>query len=248
MIPNEQWVTEKFRFYNAKYFNGKLPFPTFRVIPLPSRKLGEYFLDGKYNPFNHKIFSIRNKNGVLSISNKYSRSEKDWENTLIHEMIHMYIQRVMLYYPSDAHGKEFQSLANRINQDGWNISEKNDINATMTNYNGENTDSEAPTFDNQSILCLIENPSGTTYKYWACKAENDNMDDFIAKAQSISGVTSVKFYRCGSNILDSLTSDPATLFGFGGMTLHDAITALCNYAGTTERELNFRGLTLIKSA
>ena len=68
MIPNEQWVTEKFRFYNAKYFNGKLPFPTFRVIPLPSRKLGEYFLDGKYNPFNHK------KNTSAYIMQKFLRS------------------------------------------------------------------------------------------------------------------------------------------------------------------------------
>ena len=52
----------------------------------------------------------------------FDRSDKDFCNTILHEMIHLYIRQNNIKDTRPHHGKVFYQIADRINQYGWNIS------------------------------------------------------------------------------------------------------------------------------
>lgn len=110
------WLENSFDAYNKKYWKGKLRKPTFEICRTRTL-LGQfsYRLD-PYRP----VWKIR-------ISNVYDRSEKDYANTLLHEMIHLYIRQNNIKDTSKHHGQRFYDEANRINRYGWNISRTDDI-------------------------------------------------------------------------------------------------------------------------
>ena len=90
--------------YNTKYFNGVLSMPNF-VLGKHRSRLGHYCIS---------------KNEIM-ISVFFKRSEDDFMQTLIHEMIHQYIQEQRII-DTGPHGRKFKSIAERINRDGWNNS------------------------------------------------------------------------------------------------------------------------------
>ena len=107
------YLEQKFNEFNSVYFKGELNKPTL-VIFKSKRLNGQY--SWKYNLKGELIKS------VIRISNYYKRSEFDFCNTLIHEMIHLYIRQNNIKDTRPHHGRVFYSIANRINKEGgWDI-------------------------------------------------------------------------------------------------------------------------------
>lgn len=109
MTPTIDYLIKYFDIYNVKYFYGKLPRPVFELNN-SIQWLGYY-----------RRISVDSRKIV--ISKAYEGPEVFFQNTLIHEMIHYYLD-----YIGDVdkgwrhiHGPNFKREATRINQDGWNI-------------------------------------------------------------------------------------------------------------------------------
>ena len=106
-----------FTAFNAQYFGSRLPEP--RLLVSSSRTLmGQYScrrmrrgLLGGYELSGHTI----------RVSDFYDLTERDYQQTLLHEMIHYYISYTHARDTS-AHGPLFRQLADRINAaGGWHI-------------------------------------------------------------------------------------------------------------------------------
>ncbi len=110
MIPTLEYVTQKFAEYNATIFNSELaPLPiklsrarTFVGITSYHRKRKLLGGEQKYN------FSLR-------FSTCFDLTESEWQDVIIHEMIHYYIGSRQIKDTS-AHGAVFRKMMNDINQ------------------------------------------------------------------------------------------------------------------------------------
>lgn len=110
MIPTIPYLEKKFNLYNAKYFNNKLRKPQF-AISNSRNSLGVCITHREYGiPVQYTI----------KVTKYYDRTEHEVDETLIHEMIHLYIRQFGII-DSSTHGYRFMSEAERINEDGWNI-------------------------------------------------------------------------------------------------------------------------------
>jgi hypothetical protein len=105
------FIAAAFHKFNKKYYDGKLETPMFAIV---HRKniLGQY---------QHKWPKI------IRISDYYDRSERDYHNTILHEMIHEFIRQNNIRDTRRHHGAVFYAEAERINRDGWNISRCDDV-------------------------------------------------------------------------------------------------------------------------
>ena len=113
------YLSEMFDFFNKEHFNNDLQKPKFEITHVKTY-LGQYayqrFWDGSL--LWH----------VIRISDRYNRSEDDVCNTLIHEMIHLYIRQNNIRDTRPHHGKVFYSIADRINREGgWHISRTDSV-------------------------------------------------------------------------------------------------------------------------
>ncbi len=103
MQPTLDYLVKYFHIYNEKYFNSILPLPRFSFTK-GRRYLGFYYSEWR----------------GISISLAWDAPDEFFQNTLIHEMIHYYLD-----YINDVdkipHGPKFKREAARINKDGWNI-------------------------------------------------------------------------------------------------------------------------------
>lgn len=120
-------MKQNFDFFNKKYFGGQLRAPRFSVNDCPEDLWGCYD-------------SATNK---LSLTQLYSRKEHAIQETMIHEMIHMFIITVKGVNPWFEHGPMFYSIANKINADGWNISAITNMTDDDVLYRGEKIPDEA---------------------------------------------------------------------------------------------------------
>ena len=120
MVPNLEWCKQNFAAFNNQYFGGKLPLPKFSYR-CPNNTWGIYNCDAEYDG-NGRITNIFNS-GEMAFTKLYDRDEKSVKSTLLHEMIHMYCVLVLKVMPK--HDNNFEQLATKIRQDGWDISEKN---------------------------------------------------------------------------------------------------------------------------
>lgn len=109
MIPTIDYIRQYFDIYNAKYFNSVLPYPQFELMKTK-------YLLGQYCPKECGGDKIR-------ITIAYEGAEIFFQNTLIHEMIHYYLNFIGDEDTGWArsHGPHFKREAARINKDGWNI-------------------------------------------------------------------------------------------------------------------------------
>jgi len=125
MIATIEFAQKWFPIYNKEYFDGELPTPKFELIK-KKRVLGEYQhcnkLDIFGNLLSQGIFADGTSANAIRLSVYYDRTERDLQQTLIHEMIHFYIDFKGIE-DNGSHGKEWTFLAERINkQGGWSIS------------------------------------------------------------------------------------------------------------------------------
>lgn len=132
MVPDKEWMVNNFNYFNKKYFNESLPTPKFSYNCQP-----ENWAVYRNNTAQYKGKQIikANDSGELAFNKGYYRTEWSFQNSLLHEMIHEYCVLILHILPE--HGKEFNQIAARINQDGWKISEKNDKSDSDVLINGE---------------------------------------------------------------------------------------------------------------
>ena len=120
MVLTLDFIAEKFAEFNEKYFNGELDTPEFKITHVKSY-LGLYHY--KYERYGYGLVE-----SVISISDMFDRSETDVCNTIIHEMIHLYIRQNHIKDTRPHHGRVFNSIADRINrQGGWHIARTDSI-------------------------------------------------------------------------------------------------------------------------
>lgn len=104
-----------FRQFNADYFGGELPMPRLALSKARTRlgtmacKCRRRLLKRVYTDF------------TIRISTYYACSEREYQETLLHEMIHYHIIYNQLKDTSP-HGPLFRSIMQRLNSEhGWHI-------------------------------------------------------------------------------------------------------------------------------
>ena len=117
MIPNIAYVRKKFEEFNHQCFEGSLP-----QIPIRMSNARNYLGAVQYKVKRNLVGSLEYSNLVLRISMRFDLPKKEVEDTILHEMIHLYIY-VNGIKDSSAHGEVFRLMMNEINTKfGRNIS------------------------------------------------------------------------------------------------------------------------------
>lgn len=110
MIATIPYIKEKFEEFNRQMFDGKLPMPAIE-LSRAKRSLGmcvakkRRTLLGKVELYDFK----------LRISSMFDLPEREMEDTIIHEMIHYYID-INKLKDSSAHGPLFRQMMESINK------------------------------------------------------------------------------------------------------------------------------------
>lgn len=121
MVANLINITMTFDECNMKYFDGKLPVPAFDLLH-SFRTCGYFHCDYEQGWFSRKLYNF-----CISITDYYDFTPKQFENIMVHEMIHYYLA----YFGLDkscSHGREFKKMAKRLNQSyNLNITKNIDI-------------------------------------------------------------------------------------------------------------------------
>ena len=112
---NQETLKAWFAQFNREYFNGQLPEP--RLLLSKSRtRLGSMSYQRK-----RSWGRTRNSDYTIRISTYYDCGEREWQNVMLHEMIHLYIASKHLRDTS-SHGKLFRQYMDYLNSNyGWNI-------------------------------------------------------------------------------------------------------------------------------
>lgn len=113
MVITIAFIESSFAKFNHMYFNNSLRTPKFEIMHTKSL-LGQFC-------FRYDDYKIR-------ISNYYARSEQDYNNTIIHEMIHQYIRQNKIRDTRPHHGRVFNEWADKINRlGGWHIARTDSV-------------------------------------------------------------------------------------------------------------------------
>lgn len=104
-------LREWFCRFNIDHFGGSLPVPRLAVSH-SKKSLGTYRCD------RHSVLGLRRKTGhCIHVSAFYDCTEREYQDVLLHEMIHYYIS--LRNIRDDApHGRRFREIMQRINAEG----------------------------------------------------------------------------------------------------------------------------------
>jgi hypothetical protein len=109
------FISTNFDKFNREYFKGELKTPRFEITHVRSY-LGQYSRSILFN------------DSVIRISDMYDRDETGYKQTILHEMIHLYIRQNNIKDTRAHHGCVFNSIADRINrQGGWTIARTDSV-------------------------------------------------------------------------------------------------------------------------
>lgn len=109
MIPDLAFVKDSFRRFNALMFSGRLPQPEFALTRARTFR-------GKMTWRTVRSWgSVRNTGFEMRVSVLFDLEKEDWEDVVIHEMIHLHIVANRLRDDS-AHGPLFRSIMAEINR------------------------------------------------------------------------------------------------------------------------------------
>ena len=156
------WFNE----FNDKYFDNELFMPTFQI------KQTKTYLGKAFGSRNHII-----------ISNYLDRTEKEFQNTFIHEMIHLWQWKK---YRDVNHGYTFKKKAAEINADGWHIKRCSATNGAKPSIM-KTDEVYIATFNYLNRNCYSKL---NAKNYYSC----------YRRFQRSGGVTNVKLYRCNNSV------------------------------------------------
>ena len=106
-----------FREFNRLYFGDNLPEPRF-VVNNARTRLGQYSCQRVRRGW---LWGTKTVGHTIKVSDYYDVPEREFQNVLLHEMIHFYISYKGIRDTSP-HGREFRRLMQWLNTEhGWHI-------------------------------------------------------------------------------------------------------------------------------
>jgi len=116
MQVTKEWMEKWFTEFNHDYFDDRLSLP--RLVLSKSRtRLGSMACKRKVQMFHSHLCDY-----AIHLSNYYDLSERQFQNVLLHEMIHYFISYTGLKDTSP-HGVVFRRMMDDLNRKyGWEIS------------------------------------------------------------------------------------------------------------------------------
>lgn len=144
------WLRTWFARFNAQYFDGVLPTPHFRIGHSRTR-LGSLSYKRKSRFGRTHYFDF-----TLGLSNYYNQTEHQFQNVLLHEMIHLSIACSGVEDTSP-HGLMFRGMMQRLNRDGWNIQ------VTTTTRGMEKSYTGSSNVIRQYLVLAIKMKDGRTF-------------------------------------------------------------------------------------
>ncbi len=110
MTPTVEYLEERFDTFNRMCFDGALP-----RVPIKLSSARSFVGRLQYRPVRDwRGRVVRKEDFVLRISTRFDLHEAEIEDTLIHEMIHLWIA-VSGIQDNSTHGREFRSKMKEIN-------------------------------------------------------------------------------------------------------------------------------------
>ena len=110
-----EWIEKWFTVFNKDYFGGKLPLPDLALSKSKTR-LGSMSCKHVTRFGRTKVYDF-----AIRISNYYDMTERQFQNVLLHEMIHYSIAYTGLK-DTAPHGVVFRGMADAMNKKyGWDI-------------------------------------------------------------------------------------------------------------------------------
>ena len=189
------YISEKFEKYNNLYFNGSLKTPKFKISN-SKRALGTLCISRRLN-----FYGEYTKEHTILISKYYDRTEKQYDNTLIHEMIHLYISQNDII-DNGSHGRRFKAECARINKYGWDLSRTTDISGWKLSEEAQKR------LDNK-----LSNATYSVFVYQMYDTDNTQFIFRVAKGKELTyynhlkytcKAAKVKYFKSNDNIFESL--------------------------------------------
>ena len=114
-VPTVAWMEEWFDRFNHDYFDGKLPRPRFRLSRARTR-MGTMSCKRRRRLMRTELYDF-----AIALSTYYRQTERQLQNTLLHEMIHYAIAYTGLR-DTAPHGIVFRGMMDNLNRKyGWDI-------------------------------------------------------------------------------------------------------------------------------
>ncbi len=115
-VIDETWLHASFDTFNRLYFNNALPCPRLSLSQSRTR-LGSMSCKHKLTWKGYRSYHF-----AIHVSTYYDQTERQYQNVLLHEMIHYYIAYKGIVDTSP-HGKVFRQMMKNLNEKyGWKIS------------------------------------------------------------------------------------------------------------------------------
>ena len=108
MLPTLTFMKQTFRRFNYEYFHGSLPTPTFKISS-SSVYMGTC---ARYPSVN--AYGASYNTYVITCSKYFDCPLEELENTMLHEMCHLWVFINHPYTTEPSHGPIWQSIANRV--------------------------------------------------------------------------------------------------------------------------------------
>ena len=170
-LPSIAELTQWFNYFNQRFFFGKLPIDIKIEYSSRQRAMGDW--SRKYNR--------------IRITDKYILTKKQYQEILIHEMIHAYETHVLR--KKCGHGMNFKAKAHMINHESnYNIT---------TRFNGELILANEKLIDDKIIL-VFKVPQG----YGIVKTNDKYFDRELTKCASYHN--DVKAFRIKGSAVERL--------------------------------------------
>ena len=189
------YISEKFEKYNNLYFNGSLKTPKFKISN-SKRALGTLSISRRLN-----FYGGYTKEHTISISKYYDRTEKQYDNTLIHEMIHLYISQNDII-DNGSHGRRFKAECARINKYGWDLSRTTDISGwKLSEAAQKRLDNKLSNATYEIIVYQMYDTDNTQFIFRVAKGKALNYYNHLKyKCKAVK----VKYFKSNDNIFESL--------------------------------------------
>ena len=126
VVIDEAWLHASFDTFNRLYFDNALPRPRLSLSQSRTR-LGSMSCKHKLTWRGYKSYHY-----AIHVSIYYNQTERQYQNVLLHEMIHYYIAYKGIVDTSP-HGKVFRQMMKNLNEKyGWEISVSSRMSQTKT--------------------------------------------------------------------------------------------------------------------
>ena len=119
-------MEKTFRSCNQMYFNGCLKLPKF-AIKRKADFIGLFTCDNTRVQLREgKLYYIRRNQPTIVFNMEYATiCDEEFENTIVHEMVHQWVFQNYAYVVRKGHGKEFHAMCAKL---------KHDYGLTITTY------------------------------------------------------------------------------------------------------------------